>query len=179
MESKKNPFNLTEIKSEPCILWSIASGVWIIVSKTKLYWCHACCSPIHGPFLVSSRNALSVAWRDQTTANYKVNITCWSFQPLPKNQSYGKNKMVDQMCWVIKTSPSKTNAQVMISCWAFKWRRVRCKWRTQNTKHVSTFKGAFFWEDPDLDLWFKITEIMVHERNGVLGPVYMEVGDPR
>ena len=28
--------------------------------------------------------------------------------------------------------------------------------------------GAFLWEDPDLDLWSKITQITVHERKGVL-----------
>ena len=33
---------------------------------------------------------------------------------------------------------------------------------------VCYFKGAFLWEDPDLDLWSKITQITVHKRNRVL-----------
>ena len=33
---------------------------------------------------------------------------------------------------------------------------------------VCYFKGAFLWEDPDLDLWSKITQIIVHKRNRVL-----------
>ena len=33
--------------------------------------------------------------------------------------------------------------------------------------HHFITKGAFFWEDPDLDLRSNVTHITVHERNGV------------
>ena len=39
---KKLPIYL--IKSGTWITWSITTGVWIIVSKLKLHWCHASCS---------------------------------------------------------------------------------------------------------------------------------------
>ena len=42
--SKKKASNISEIKSGTWITWSITTGVWIIVSKLKLHWCHASCS---------------------------------------------------------------------------------------------------------------------------------------
>ena len=33
--------------------------------------------------------------------------------------------------------------------------------------HDFITKGAFPWEDPDLDLWYKIAQITVRERNDV------------
>ena len=33
--------------------------------------------------------------------------------------------------------------------------------------HDFITKGAFLWEDPDLDLWYKIAQITVRERNDV------------
>lgn len=41
---QKNPSNISELKSGTWITWSITTGVWIIVSKLKLHWCHASCS---------------------------------------------------------------------------------------------------------------------------------------
>ena len=38
------------------------------------------------------------------------------------------------------------------------------KWKLLVAEH----KGAFLWEDTDLDLWSKITQITVHQRNGAL-----------
>ena len=43
--SKKKPSNLSKIKSGTWISWSIITGVWIIVSKLKMHWCLASCSP--------------------------------------------------------------------------------------------------------------------------------------
>ena len=33
--------------------------------------------------------------------------------------------------------------------------------------HDFITKGAFLWQDPDLDLWYKIIKITVHEKNDV------------
>ena len=33
--------------------------------------------------------------------------------------------------------------------------------------HDFITKGAFLWEDPDLDSWYKISQITVRERNDV------------
>lgn len=41
---QKKASNTSEIKSGTWITWSITTGVWIIVSKLKLHWCHASCS---------------------------------------------------------------------------------------------------------------------------------------
>ena len=48
------------------------------------------------------------------------------------------------------------------------WKEWSCSRALKEFQKVCYFKGAFLWEDPDLDLWSKITQIIVHKRNRVL-----------
>ena len=48
------------------------------------------------------------------------------------------------------------------------WKEWSFWWALKEFQKGCYFKGAFFWEDLDLDLWSKMTQITVHKRNGVL-----------
>ena len=66
---KKIPIYLIKINSDTNILWSVATGVWVMVCKNKLHQCRSsCCSYsfLQSPCLVSSHNALSPLLHDQT-----------------------------------------------------------------------------------------------------------------
>ena len=66
------------------------------------------------------------------------------------------------MCFERKRSSSDQNntGHIMFTCSETACRNL--------SYFILTIRGAFLWEDLDKDLRFKIPQITIHERNGVL-----------
>ena len=70
--------------------------------------------------------------------------------------------------WPLNSQTLRLGKQPYQSPKVYRVSYFRSTWKNASISAVDFItKGAFLWKDPDLDLWYKVIKIMVHEKNDV------------